>query len=249
MRVLNLLEIISRNPHRYTLSDLSVNLSIPKSTLSPILRTLLEKNYLSADSMHRYSIGLAAGKLGQEFIEQVPFPGEAEKILSAITAACKEACHFGILSGGDILYLRKINSPQPIRMISSVGATLPAYSTAVGKALLMDLTYEELRSIYPEGLQAVTENTITDLDVLYRELVNARKEGFTYEIEESNAFIRCIGTPVRKNGKCAAAISVAVPTFRYNEEKADQIRSLLKSSSENLGNLLSVMDIHLEDLI
>lgn len=249
MRVIHVLETIAAGPHSFTLSDLSVQLGIPKSTLSPILHTLEVKGYITADIRHRYSIGTAAGRLGQDFLKQVSFPDEAEKVLHSITDTCKETCHFGILSGGDILYLRKIDSPQPIRMVSSVGSTLPAYSTAIGKSLLIDLSEEELRSLYPEGLHAVTKNTITDLDALYRQLVKAREEGFTYEVEESSEFIRCIGTPIRKNGKCAAAVSVAVPTFRYDEEKADLIRLLLKDASEKIEALLSILDIHLNTMI
>ena len=60
-------------------------------------------------------------------------------IMQTVVDGCGETCHFGILSGGDVLYLAKVNSPQAIRMYSMTGRRLPAYSTAIGKALLRDL--------------------------------------------------------------------------------------------------------------
>ena len=248
-RVLDVLEYIAAHPWEYTLSSLSNSLSIPKSTLSPILHTLLEKEYVSVDSQQRYSVGLSVYRLSHSFLGQFHFPTEAEKILTSMTDACMEASHFGILRGGDVLYLRKVSSPQPIRMVSSVGMTIPAYSTAIGKALLMDMSRSDLDALYPDGLQPVTPHTITNIDVLSHELEAARSEGFTYEIEESNEFIRCIGTPVRKNGRCVAAISVAVPTFRYDDEKAALIRNLLADAAGKLEYLLEKLDINLKDLI
>jgi len=248
-RVLDVLELIASTPGGYTLSGLSSALSIPKSTLSPILHTLLAKEYISIDAQQHYSIGLSIYQLGHNFLDQFHFPTEAESILATMTSSCMEASHFGVLRGGDVFYLRKINSPQPIRMVSSVGATLPAYSTAIGKALLIDLSASELKLLYPNGLKPVTSHTITDINVLCRELERARTEGFTYEIEESNEFIRCIGAPVRKNDKCVAAISIAVPTFRYNEEKAALIRQLLSDASAKLEHLMDKLNLNLEDLI
>ena len=63
-----------------------------------------------------------------------------------IVGVCSETCHFGILVGGDVLYLLKIDSPEPIRMYSSGGRRLPAYATGIGKALLSDYTLPMLKN-------------------------------------------------------------------------------------------------------
>ncbi len=248
LRILELMETISEHPAACTLSDLSNTLNIPKSTLSPILYTLTQKEYLTLDVQQRYSVGLAAYQLGQSFLGQFHFLTEAERLISAITAVCMETCHFAVLSGGDVLYLKKIDSPQPIRMVSSVGTRLPAYATALGKSLLLDMNLSSLKALYPDGLKRITPNTITDFNELYAQLEQARREGFTYECEESNEYVRCIGIPVRKNGQVIAAISVATPVFRYDEEKADLIRALLKDAQKKIEHLLSSLDISVDQL-
>jgi len=70
------------------------------------------------------------------------------------------------------------------------------------------------------------------VEELYQQLKQARIEGFTYEVEESNEYIRCIAVPIRKQGIIVAAMSVAIPTFRYTEDKAELVKHLLKSEKE-----------------
>lgn len=152
-------------------------------------------------------------------------------IMHTVVEGCGETCHLGVLSKGDVLYLAKVNSPQAIRMFSMTGRRLPAYSTAIGKALLRDLEPEQLRELYPDGLKALLPNTVTDFDALYGQLLEIRKQGFAYEQEESNENIRCIAVPLCTGGRVTAAMSVAIPTFRYTEKLRHKTEQLLKEAA------------------
>lgn len=247
-RLLDILEQVAEHPGELTLSEISAGLDIPKSTISPILHTLTARGYLSADVRGRYAIGASSYLLGWSFLSNLHFLDEVERILDALTAACMETSHFAMLSEGNILYLKKAESPQQIRMVSTVGLKLPAYSTALGKALLSDCTREELDALYPKGFTALTPKTVTDLDVFFAQLQEVRRTGFAYESEESNEYICCIAAPVRKGGRIVAAVSVATPVFRYNEEKAAAIRPLLLDACRKIEKPLSVLDIDLSSL-
>lgn len=109
---------------------------------------------------------------------------------------CGETCHFAVLDGKDALYLFKEESPEPIRMISSAGKRIPAYSTAIGKALLSRYTDEEIRKMYSDGLKKLTENTITDMDELLSQIRKIRVDKMAYETEESSHNITCIAVPI-----------------------------------------------------
>lgn len=247
-RILELMESISANPNRLTLSDLSNQLHIPKSTLSPILYTLTAKGYLTMSPDMKYTIGMKAYVIGNSFLQQFHFLDEAQKLLTSLTSICKETSHLAIRSGGNVLYLKKINSPEYIRMVSTVGNTLPAYGTALGKALLIDFTENELRKMYPNGLKPLTPNTITDTHRLYVQLQQAKKDGYTTENEESNRYIRCIGMPIYRGSRVIAAISVAVPTFRYSAEKESLIIAAMKETKHQMESLIDTMNVTEEDL-
>lgn len=84
------------------------------------------------------------------------FKAEMKKIV----AQTVEVCQLGVLVDGDVLYLAKEDSPEPIRLVSFVGKRLPAYCTAIGKALLSDYTYKELSELYPDPLRPLTEKPV-----------------------------------------------------------------------------------------
>ena len=230
LRALLVLELVAQHRHPYTLSELSATLDIPASTLLPIVHTLRDKQYLGYDEKTQtYSLGFRLFELGS-MVQDTGFYAGIVDIMQTVVDGCGETCHFGILSGGDVLYLAKVNSPQAIRMYSMTGRRLPAYSTAIGKALLRDYTPAQLKALYPEGLKALTPNTITDLSILYSQLLEIRAEGFAYEVEESNENIRCIAVPICSGGRVNAAMSVSIPVFRYSEELRQKAEHLLKDA-------------------
>jgi len=250
-RVLDILELVSNGSSQgYTLTEIAAKLKAPKSSLFPIIHTLLARNYLSLDANSgRYRIGMAAFQVGSSYLDNFNIMDEIVQELQNITNVCAEASHFAILHNGNVVYLAKVDSPEPIRMISSVGRSLPAYGTGLGKALLMDHSISDLRRLYPDGLKPLTEHTVTDFDVLAEQLANARSCGFAYEEEESNLYIRCIAVPIRQNHKIVAAISVAIPTFRYDQEKAELIHHLLANAKKRIESILRSIQVDFSKLI
>jgi len=165
-----------------------------------------------------------------------------ESILKELTLKTGETSHFAKLDGGNVLCLVKVESSQPIRMYSAIGMQLPAYGTGLGKALISDMTKEQIMELYPDGLNPMTENTITDFDLLYSQIETIRETGFAFECEESNSGVRCIAVPVKNEGKVVAAVSIGIPIFRYTEEKRIMIQNLLRSSLLDIEKITSNLD-------
>jgi len=247
-RVIDILELIANNPSKYNLTEVCQLTNSPKSSLYPILYTLTARNFLALDANSRYYISYGAYQVGNSFLTQLDFLGEVEKILTNLTQVCSETSHFAMLADSDVLYLKKIDSPEFIRTTSQVGNRMPAYGTALGKALLIDCEMPDLKRLYTKPLTAITPHTITNLNVLLEQIHEARRTGFTYEIEESNEHIRCYAMPVRQNSRIVAAISVAIPIFRYNEEKGTLVKSLLLNAQKKIETLLNSTAINLNEL-
>lgn len=238
-RAVSLLNYISHNPE-VTLQECAKNLSIPVGTLFPIIRTLVTMGYVECDeSSKRYSIGLKAFLSGVSYVARSGEYGAVEGILRNLSEECNnETAHFCRLEGGNVLYLAKIDSTHSVRMYSAVGLTLPAYGTAVGKALLCDMNLEELKTLYPNGLTPLTDKTITSFEKLYEQLLEIRKTGYAYECGESNESIQCIAAPVRCNGKIDSAISVALPVYRYSDELGKKMEESLFIAASEIAKVL-----------
>ena len=109
-----------------------------------------------------------------------------------------------------------------------------------GKALLAGKSKEEIQALYPQGLTALTPHTITDVDRLYYQLEEIERNGLAFECEESTPYIRCVAVPLRKDGHVRAAMSIAVPIFRYNPDKEAQVIRLLREAQIKIESLFAV---------
>lgn len=243
MRVLKILGMISQNEN-LRLSDFSRELQIPKSTLLPILQTLCDCRYLNQNEDGRYTAGSSLFALGVSFSDSFPVLAYVRSQLTELVHKFGETCYCGTLINGSVLYLDKVDSSQPLRVLTSLGKQLPAYATSIGKALLMDKSEADLIKLYPDGLKPLTANTITDMSVLTRQLSLARQEGYTWEVEESTEHIRCFAAPIRKFGQIVAAISIAIPLFRYQQEQQEKIVKSLTQCADRMGQTIEKTNAH-----
>jgi DNA-binding IclR family transcriptional regulator len=168
--------------------------------------------------------------------------------MKEIAARSGEICQMGIFDNGQILYIAKIDSDKPVRIVSYIGKRLPAYCTALGKAILSTKTMEEIKNIYPKGLLPLTQNTVTDFDTLERQLAEINSSGVAYECGEVIEQTECIAVPLLKNNISFAAISVSIPTFRSAAEKRDLICTLLKDARYKIETFLNSNDIDIDSL-
>ncbi len=242
-RTIRAIEYVAASPSGRTFSQIVEHLDAPKSSIHPILRTLCERGFLMVSPDTRlYRTGARLFECGNSYLEQTDALALIRGQMRRIVDACSETCHFGILEGGDVLYLLKIDSPEPIRMYSSVGRRLSAYATALGKALLSDHTPAMLKALYPEGLKPVTDRTVVHMDELAAQLAAVRETGLSYESEESDQHVRCVGAPIRKDGRIVAAVSVSVPLFRAEEEKMRFIGDLLRNARARIEGIVAERD-------
>ena len=145
-----------------TLAELARDLDAPKSSLHVVVQTLIRRGWVQRDEAGRLAIGVRAVRVGTAFVDGDPVVALTAPVLDALVAELDETVHLGRLDGTDIVYLAKRESTQQLRLFSAVGRRLPAYTTALGKALLAGLPDDQLDEHLPARLQPMTEATITD---------------------------------------------------------------------------------------
>lgn len=242
LRVVEVLEQITQNSERgLTLTELSFGLNAPKSSLFPILHTLHAAGMLSLDeNTARYTIGFKAYAFGNAYLTRDGLNADVLCEMRTIVQRCCETCLFAQLVEDEVLYLQKVDTTEPIRTVVSPGQRLPAYATGIGKALLSGKSKQEVQRLYPDGLHPVTEHTITDMDQLCAQLDEIKQSGLAFECEESTPHIQCIAVPIRQHGIVRAALSIAVPIFRFDAEKEALIIRLLRDAQRNIERLYGV---------
>lgn len=245
-RVLSVLELLASSAAGLTLSEISAALDAPKSSLFPIIHTMAAHDFLYFNpETSRYAIGLKSYTTGSSYLKENEVMKLFHQKMQEVVDRCLETCQLGILDAGHVLYIGKADSPEPIRLESKIGKLLPAYCTALGKALLCDFTREKLCRFYSGPLQPYTANTILNPDDLYTQLEEIRRTALSYDHGEVFDGIDCIATPIRQNGPVICAMSVTTPSYRFTPEKKALIAQSLLDAKRELEEILSLQKVHL----
>jgi IclR family KDG regulon transcriptional repressor len=188
----------------------------------------------------RYRLGLKLFEFGSKVIGAIDLRRQARPYLDRLQRELGETVFFCLLDDGQVLYLEKIESQQSVRTACDVGSRAPSYCTAVGKAMLAELTDAEVSEIVRRsGLKAFTPNTITTGTALKTELRAVRARGYAIDNEEKEPGLRCVSAPVRNDsGKLLAALSVSGPAFRVTRERVPEIAKAVMQAAAELSHEL-----------
>ena len=228
-RALDLLDEIAANGPGTQL-QLSQRLSIPKSSLHALLRTMTDRGWLETDTTGTvYQLGIHSLVVSSAFIDGDPVLAQARTVMDEVASATEETVHLGRLDGAHVIYTAKRESVHPLRMHSAVGRRLPAYATSLGRAILADLPEHLRRDLVPDHIQAMTPHTTTDKEAVLGIIEQAAIHGFARESEESCVGVRCFGVSLPFSGASCDALSVAVPISRLDNGREDFIIETLLS--------------------
>ncbi len=240
-RVVAILDCFQNDKSPLGVTELSKKLGLHKSTVHRLLESLTSYRLITQDAeSEKYSLGLKLFELGSRAVSGFDVHEKSKAVLEQLVSETGETAHLCILDGEHVLYLEKFESAKTLRIPSRVGLRNPAYCTAVGKALLAYLPDEPDRLFKGKALKRYTENTITDLAKLRQELALVRERGYSFDNEEIEAGLRCVGAPVRDyTGRAIAAISIAGPSFRITPGNipslSESVRKAANSLSEQMG--------------
>ncbi|MFD0591953.1 IclR family transcriptional regulator [Catellatospora coxensis] len=141
----------------------------------------------------------------------------------------------GRLEGAEVIYTAKRESKHPLRMYSAVGRRLPAYSTALGRAMLAEMPEDVRGTFVPHQIKAITSQTITNRDALLATIDKAAQLGYAEETEESCLGVRCFGVALPFSHQSVDALSIAVPISRLKKGREDFIIETLLSVKARLS--------------
>lgn len=241
LRVISILNLISLNEN-LNLTEISKKLKISKSTLQPILKSLVALDYIKQDmNLKTYRIGVGAFRIGMTYVTHNDSLDIINNFMIEIVQECNEICQLGVIDNanpGNVFYVKKEEPSQPVTLKSNIGSSLPAHATALGKCLLSSYDDSFIRNLYKNGMEKVTDKTISNIEDLLNELEDVRIKGYAIEREESAEDIMCIAIPLFQNNKVVASLSVSIPTYRSSDDKIESIIRLLLNKKKDINSVL-----------
>jgi len=237
-KALMILNLFAEHQREMSLGEIAKEMQMPKSTLHGLLVTLRDFGYLEQNEEDgKYRLGSQLFTLGNIVANSWDVRRVAAPYIQSLVDQVGETVHLVVFDKGEVLYIDKRETNKSFRIVSQVGARLPAHCTGVGKVFLADLPPEEVRRIIAaKGMQRFTKKTITDLKVLEEELNHVREQGYAFDNEEIMEGLHCVAVPLRNyTKKVCAAISISGPSSRFTGKELESIVRLIVKTGEEIS--------------
>ncbi|WNR42669.1 IclR family transcriptional regulator [Paenibacillus roseipurpureus] len=235
-RAQDVLKLLAGQPSKLKLMDLSLATGINKSTMFSLLHTMEALDWVVKEKGDTYALGSFFGGIGNAYFTGMSLVKHFQEQAEMTVHRLGESVQLARLDKGELVYLAKKEAATHVRLISEPGMRLPAYATAMGKALLSSLEDAQVLALYAEsGYQTFTPHTVkTDIELL-NQLGQVRARGYATEFEEVVQGFCCIAVPVLdRSGQPIAAVSTSMSTHLWAEKEElarEQIEQLAKKLS------------------
>lgn len=247
-KAMAILERLAASQNGLGLSELTRELSLPKSSTYGMLLTLERLGYLHRnDSTGRYMFGMKILSLANMAMNGLNLRKLALPHLRQLMIQTKLTVHMAIREHHEVVIIEKADSPYTPKVETWVGKRMGIHCTAAGKALLSDWSAEEIDRLIRYGLPRYNDNTIVSPKKLKDELARTVKQGYSVDDEEETIGSRCVGAPITDHsGKVVAAVSVAGYKQQIHHESfpvlVESVRQTALNISKELTDLAHYLD-------
>ncbi len=238
-RAINILELFRIGPKELSVTEISNELQISKSTVFGLINTLANRGYLHQNpNTQKYSLGLSLLELGGLVQRNNIILEKAKPFLEFLVEECNEIIHLAIEEKGEVIYIDKLEGKKTIYISSRIGSKNPLYCTGVGKCLLAFMKEEKREKILNgfDNLKKYTDKTIVTISELRNELDLIYDRGYSIDNEEFAVGLYCYAVPIlNKYNEALASISLSGPTSRIKSLAQNKIIDIMKKIAREIS--------------
>lgn len=246
-RAIAVLKAFSGERSARGITELANELSLNKSSVFRLVRTLEKEGMLTRDPVRDvYRLGPELIVLGAHALRSADFRTIARSQLEALAESTGESATLEVLVGGDTLILDEVLGRFFLGAGGEIGTRWPAHTTSTGKVLLAAL--KRMGGVLPTRLEARTKKSITSVARLEHELAMVHEAGYAVASEELEPGFVAIGAPVHDHeGQVIAAISIGGPTGRISAERIPALGTLVRSAADEVSRGLGASSVALRE--
>ena len=238
-KAFRLLEILARADGPMGVTRLAEQTGLQKSNVHRLLATLCHLGYARQGEASLYEPSLRLWEMGQRVYSRLSIASAARPLMRKLMESTGESAHLAIFDGVDIVYIERVETPNPVRAYTVTGGRAPAYCTASGKALLAWQPAETVRAV--AGLiERQTAETLTGLAALTKELAAVRAQGYAINVGEFRDNVAGLAAPIRLGtGDPVAAVGISGPLDRLRLRKLKSLAPAVVAAAQGIARAVS----------
>jgi DNA-binding IclR family transcriptional regulator len=232
-----ILELLAQSKAPMGISEISRKLDLNKSSVFNTVHTLRDLNVLENQSDGKFAFGTRLYILGNMAGERSALIQTAHPYLRAINERTKLSAFLGLRSDRQAILIDKADLAYGLKVSSEIGMQMPILAGAGIKAMLSQLSNEEIDEILARTeLKSYTPYSITDKAVYKEEILEVRRQGIAYDKEEYIEGMVAFAVPIKAYGRnVQAAIWTVGLTRQVSDSSIPEFTGLLKGISEEIN--------------
>jgi DNA-binding IclR family transcriptional regulator len=236
-RAADILRVLRDDPTGLSLGQIADRVGLARSTVQRIVSALQDERMIIMLGNGGFRLGPEVTSLAKAaHFDTVEVCRPCLLELSQVTG---ETTDLSVLRGGQIIFLDQVPGSHRLRTVSSVGDVFPLTNTANGKAALALLTEDEAKARAMREWEKA--GTSGNWAALSKELEQIRQTGLAFDLGDHTEGISAVGTGFRAPGGEINAISVPVPSSRFDRER-DRVEKALRDAVKRVKTLLGQTD-------
>lgn len=222
-----------------SVSEAAAELMVAESTAYRLLSTLVGRGFATQDNTRRYGAGPAISPVPKRPVPHQQLIDASAPVLEAISEKSQETAHLMVRTGVMVSYLAgRYSNRLALRIGLRTGQQMPAYCTAGGRAMLAELTNEQVEEIHQNGLPPWPTARIGSMTALRRRLGMVRRDGYGTSFHETEHGVVSAGVAVKRGSEAVCALVLAAPSIRYRRADLPIFVAALAEGAQQLSNEL-----------
>ncbi len=237
-RAFALLDVLAQNPDPMQLKDIGAATGLHPSTAHRILNDLVVGHMVERVEAGTYRLGMRLLEYGNLVKARLNVRDAALGPMRELHRLTHQPVNLSVRQGDEIVYIERTYSEHSgMQVIRSVGGRAPLHLTSVGKLFLAADEAARVKAYtLRTGLAGQTRNSITNPQLLERELSKVRHDGFARDNEELELGVRCMAAGIYDDsGALVAGLSLSAPADRLMEDWLEKVQLTAQRISAALG--------------
>lgn len=230
-RAFDILELLGAEQYGYNLIQISEKLNLPKSTAHRLIGVLIQREFVrKSEDTGRYRLGPGFIALCSNYLNNLELKTESSPAMDELSVTTGNVVFLAIRQDDKMVYVDSKEQINSLRKYAIVGQRKPLYCTSLGKALLMGLHDEEIRTLLVhETFERRGPNTHTNIESLLQDIRECRRRGWSLDDQEAEPAINCVAAPIHDyRGQVIAAVSTSWVLAQHPEMRPETMAVLVK---------------------